>query len=178
MYTRWGRTSCPTDKGTQLIYSGRAGGSDHNGQGGASNLICLPDYPEYSEYEAGVNNAVLRGVELRMTSGQPLRDKNNHNIPCAVCYAPIRHTHLMIPAKLTCPPNWTREYTGYLMAGYKGNSGRIAFECLDDQPESVSGLDGRDSSNALHHHVEVGCNSFSCPPYATGKEVACAVCTR
>ena len=27
VYTRWGRTICPSDQGTELVYSGRAGGT-------------------------------------------------------------------------------------------------------------------------------------------------------
>ena len=46
-YVRWGRTSCPTELGTQLLYAGRAAGPHHYHQGGGANLLCLPDVPDY-----------------------------------------------------------------------------------------------------------------------------------
>ena len=178
VYTRWGRTSCPMNQGTDLVYSGRTGGTKYNDQGGAANLLCLPDDPEYSRYGSGVQgNSPLRGAEYRTASGQPLGSRNGHNMPCAVCCTSTRSKLLVIPAKLTCPTNWTTEYTGYLMAAYYGHNGRTLFECVDDQPESVPGLNGGDNNNALYYHLEATCNSLRCPPYDSEKELTCAVCT-
>ena len=179
VYTRWGRTTCPTDQGTELIYSGRAGGSQYHEHGGAADLLCLPDDPEYSICGSGVNgDSPLRGAGYRSSSGQPLNSNDRHNIPCAVCYTSIRDTLLMIPAKLTCPTDWTTEYTGYLMAAHYNHNGRTLFKCIDHQPESVPGLDGCDANNALYYHVEATCNSLSCPPYDAEKKVTCVICTR
>ena len=47
MYVRWGRTTCPVNHSTELVYSGRAGGSSYNSHGGATNYLCLPDNPDY-----------------------------------------------------------------------------------------------------------------------------------
>ena len=47
VYTRWGRTTCPTDQGTHLLYSGRAGGSPHEHKGGGANYLCLPNDPDH-----------------------------------------------------------------------------------------------------------------------------------
>ena len=175
VYTRWGRTTCPTNQGTELVYSGRAGGSQYHEHGGAADLLCLPDDPEYSIYSSGLNRwSPLRGAEYRTL----FHSNDGHNIPCAVCYTSIRDTLLMIPAKLTCPTNWTTEYTGYLMAAHHSYNGRTLFECIDHQPESVPGLDGGDNSNALYYHVEATCNSLRCPPYDAEKEVTCVICTR
>ena len=179
VYNRWGRTSCPSDQGTELIYSGRAGGTHFHHHGGAANLLCLPNDPEYSTYGSGVTNYVpLRGAQYQAVSGQPCHSVNSHNIPCAVCYASTRDTVLMIPAKLTCPTHWTTEYTGYIMATRGSNNGRTLFECIDRQPQSVPGLNGYDSDNALYYHVEATCDSLFCPPYDTQKEVTCVVCSR
>ena len=181
VYTHWGRTTCPTDQGTELVYSGRAGGShyhEHRGGGGAD-LLCLPDDPEYSIYGSGVTGwSPIRGAQYHAASGQPLGSYDAHNIPCAVCYTSIRDTLLMIPAKLTCPTHWTTEYTGYLMAAHPSYNGRTLFQCIDHQPESVPGLDGHDDNNARYYHVEATCNSLSCPPYDAEKEVTCVICTR
>ena len=179
VYTRWGRTNCSSDKQTELVYSGRAGGSRFDHHGGGANLLCLPDDPEYSTYGSGTTNwAPLGGAIYRGDSCQPFRSHDYRNMPCAVCYASTRDTVLMIPAKLTCPTNWTTEYTGYLMAAYDGDNGRTLFECIDSTPESFPGGDGGDVNNAFYHHVEATCNSLSCPPYDAEKEVTCVVCTR
>ena len=180
VYTRWGRTSCPSDQGTTLVYSGRAGGSVYNDDGGAANLLCLPDDPEYSRYEGGVQSySPLMGAEYAANTNQPFGGKSSHNIPCAVCCTSIRSKLLVIPAKLSCPTNWTTEYNGYLMAAATyANNGRTLFECIDGQPESVPGVNVNDDSNALYHHVEATCLSLSCPPYSSEKEVTCVVCTQ
>ena len=176
VYTRWGRTNCSSDQQTELVYSGRAGGSRFDHHGGGANLLCLPDDPEYSTYGSGVTNwAPLGGAIYRGASGQPFRNHDYRNMLCAVCYASTRDTVLMIPAKLTCPTNWTTEYTGYLMAAYDGDNGRTLFECIDSTPESIP---GGDVNNAFYHHVEATCNSLCCPPYDAEKEVTCVVCTR
>ena len=176
VYIRWGRTTCPSNQGTELVYSGRAGGSKVH-DGGAADLLCLPDDPEYSLYGSGVVNVVLRGAEYVIFSSQPFYNRHNHNIPCAVCYTSTRGTLLMIPAKLTCPTHWTTEYTGYLMAAHWQQK-RTLFKCIDHQPESVPGLDAYDQNSALYYYVEATCNDFSCPPYDAEKEVTCVICTR
>ena len=180
VYARWGRTSCPSGQGTELVYSGKAGGSHHHKHGGGAKLLCLPSDPEYSRWGQGVTNHVLlSGVEYRAANGQPFGSVDAHNMPCAVCYASTRDTVLMIPAKLTCPTHWTTEYTGYLMAGHENSKGRTLFECIDQQPESDPGLNEHDGTNtALYYHVEAICNSLFCPPYNTQKEVTCVVCSR
>ena len=69
VYARWGRTSCPSDQGTELVYSGRAGGSHFQKHGGAANLLCLPNDPEYSTYNGANNYVPLRGAEYRAAHG-------------------------------------------------------------------------------------------------------------
>ena len=54
VYTRWGRTTCPTDQGTQLLYAGRAASTPLQFKGGAANYLCLPDDPDQVPYESGV----------------------------------------------------------------------------------------------------------------------------
>ena len=56
---------------------------------------------------------------------------------------------LTIQAKLSCPANWTTEYSGYLMAAHDIHNGRTEFECIDNQPESVPGLNGFDDQCSL-----------------------------
>ena len=183
MYTRWGRTTCPNTTGTQLLYAGRAAGSYYNQKGGGANYLCLPEQPQYSTYTAGtqVGRAYLYGTEYQ-AGGVHLQDSGplsfgDHNVPCAVCYTSTQETVVMIPARLTCPSSWTREYYGYLMAD-RHSYQRTMFECVDRSAETVP-ASSADTNGALFYHVEVKCNhGIPCPPYDTQKEVTCVVCTK
>ena len=57
IYTRWGKSSCPSTAGTKMIYSGITAGNRHDGPGGGANHLCMPQEREYSDeitYRAGV----------------------------------------------------------------------------------------------------------------------------
>ena len=180
MYTRWGKTTCSNTSGAELLYAGRAAGSDYREKGGGANYLCLPEQPQYSTYTAGTQTyrAFLYGAEYETggyTTG-PLRSFHEHNAPCAVCYTSARETVVMIPARLSCPSSWTREYYGYLMAEYHSHH-RTMFECVDQSPQSIPGS-VTDTEGALFYHTEVKCNGIPCPPFDTQKEVTCVVCTK
>ena len=178
-YIRWGRTTCPSGNGTELLYSGRAGGTHRHHSGGAANYLCMPDDPDHLQYQSGVRgDSYVAGVEYWYASLPSLSSANHHNVPCAVCYVATRSVAVMIPAKTQCPTNWTLEYIGYLMAEYRGYSGRTMYECVDKDPESVPELNSGSDPRALFHLVEPYCNGLSCPPYDAEKELTCAVCTR
>ncbi len=67
VYTRWGRTTCPDTQGTELLYEGIAGGSAHNHKGGGANYLCLPEEPEYSDYQPGAYIYATTCMELSMS---------------------------------------------------------------------------------------------------------------
>ena len=178
-YIRWGRTTCPQAAGTQLVYSGRAAGTGHGHKGGSAEYICLPDNPDYITGRNGVQgSSSLHGAEYEVAAGQPIvrHLRQNHNVPCAVCYASTRVAMLMIPAKTQCPSSWTLEYVGYLMTDHH-NHRRTMFTCMDKDAESIPGEAG-DTNGALFYHVEATCNGILCPPYDTERELTCAVCTK
>ena len=179
IYTRWGRTTCPSVEGTQLLYAGKVGGTHYNIQGGAANYLCMPEDPEYLEYNAGVQDASLvvgAEYESGWNGGGPLRPVNEHNIPCAVCYVSARETVVMLPAKTQCPSSWTREYLGYLMTNHRTHR-RGMFECMDRNPESIPGS-AANVNAVLFYHTEAACNGLPCPPYEPQKELTCVVCTK
>ena len=180
VYTRWGKTTCNSSEGTQLLYAGRAGGSHFGTLGGASNYLCMPDDPEYGTYTPGVQGwSIVQGTEMESRDG-PLRAFHNENVPCAVCYTQ-RETTVMIPAKLSCPSGWTREYSGYLMCAVN-KSGfvdkRTMFECVDSSPDVVPDQAGDNGGGAVFYHNEASCNGLACPPYAAEKELTCVVCSK
>ena len=177
VYTRWGRTTCPNTIGTELAYSGRAGGSYVTQQGGGANYLCMPDDPDYISASNGVQgHSPIHGAEYHTAGGALGHLASDHNVPCAVCHATTRSSTMMIPAKTQCPISWTQEYIGYLMSNYKGNH-RGTFTCVDKDAEVVEG-EAQNSQGVLFHHTEATCNGLQCPPYDEEKELTCVVCTK
>ena len=179
VYTRWGRTTCPTTQDAEILYEGITAGSWWNTPGGGANYLCLPETPEYSDYFPGVQGTnPLHGTEYQLDNKSPLPNVHDLNVPCAVCYVPTRSAHLMIPARTSCMTGWTKEYQGYLMATRHNNAHyRTMYECVDKNPEYIPGsaasIDG-----AVFFHVEATCSGIPCPPYHPEKEITCVVCTK
>ena len=178
-YTRWGKITCPTSTGAQLVYSGKAGGTRHNVQGGSAEMLCLPDDPDYIPATAGVtaiHPSKIYGVEYEFFDG-PLAKATEHNAPCAICFVPTRASVIMIPAKTVCPSSWTREYYGYLTTNYDGHH-RSSYTCLDINPEEVPGTGTSTIDAAFFYYTVTTCNGLSCPPYENNRIVSCVVCTK
>ena len=175
IYVRWGHNSCPKT-GAQLVYTGRAGGSDWTHKGGGANPQCLPLDPQfYQTANRAQRRAYIYGAEYENTS--PLvANSHDTDVPCAVCYVPTRNALYMIPGKYDCPKDWTREYFGYLMsAHYKHH--RSQFSCVDQSLKSVIGS-SHNHNGFLFYTVDGVCGSLPCPPYREDKEFTCAVCTK
>ena len=179
VFTRWGRTICPTTNDTELLYKGKASGSSWDKTGSGANYICLPDQPEFLSYTSGISDdqSYIYGAEYYVNNNGPLAPLHHHNVPCVVCYVFTRVSYLMIPAKITCPKTWTTEYQGYLMTEHFNHKRNAVYECVDKDaesiPESIAHTNG-----ALFYHVQAQCNSLLCPPYDKEKELACVVCTK
>ena len=176
-YIRWGNSSCPTTPGTQRLYEGRAGGSEHRNPGGGVEKLCLPLDPDYLSATTSTSTSTIHGAEYH-THGGPLPSLPNHNVPCAVCYASTRAAMIMIPAKTQCPSSWTREYYGYLMTEREHPSHhRSSFDCVDVNPGTVDGEIANDDGLLLSY-VTTTCNGLECPPYVANRVITCAVCTK
>ena len=178
VYVRWGHNSCPSN-GAQLVYSGRAGGSLWSDNGGGSDPQCLPLDPNYLKYQPNkhANSAYIYGAEYQYTD-YIVANSHDTDVPCAVCYVASRNALYMIPAKHTCPANWTTEYYGYLMAERSHpNHKRSLFSCVDKLLTSVIGSK-YNHNGFLFYFVEGRCGSLPCPPYEETKELTCAVCTK
>ena len=181
IYTRWGKSICPQAEGTQIVYSGITGGTFYSNSGGGANYLCMPKDPEYNptlRYRNNLGNdrTFIQGTEYQL----PLQGLNDHNVPCAVCHVSTRPTVLMIPAKASCPPTWTREYYGYLMSSSSQISDhkRTMFECVDADQESLHGTQAN-TNGAVFFHVEAACNTgLPCLPYISNKQLNCVVCTK
>ena len=137
-YNRWGKSSCRSEE--YLVYAGKTGVSFGGHRGGASNYICMPNYPQYNndtlQFEPGVQDySYVYGTEYEGAFSRSL-GREQHNAPCAVCYVSTQHTVIMIPAKYTCPGGWTREYYGYLMSERIDNY-RTMYECVDKDMDRI-----------------------------------------
>ena len=179
-YIRWGKSSCPDTAGTQLVYAGRAGGSEHRNQGGGAEKLCLPADPDYIDSPQSTSAtyfSTLHGAEYQTLNG-PHHNLYEHNVPCAVCYASTKVAMIMVPAKTVCPSSWTREYYGYLMTEREYiTHHRSSFDCVDVSPDTVPG-GVANTDGALFQYVKSTCNSLQCPPYVANRVVSCAVCTK
>ena len=184
-YTRWGRTVCP-EPGSELVYYGYAGGSHYYHMGGAASMLCLPRVPEWGEYSDKLDPSVgyMYGAEYQ--DGQDRTDElfgrshHDHDVPCAVCNLKRRSSVIMIPAKKSCFPGWTLEYSGYLMTGrhnHEHHKSATDYYCIDASPEDIDGGKA-DHNGYLLYFVESVCGSLRCPPYKNGRELICVVCSK
>ena len=178
-FTRWGRTTCPNTEGTQLLYEGTVAGAHHT-QGGSAEYLCLHKQPQFLSTTPGIQDqrSYLYGAEYRSSQGPAFTSMTNHDAPCAVCYAPTRNTKITIPGRISCPPSWTREYYGYLMAeGWATYQKSRVPLCVDVNPQSVPGS-ATAYVDSLLYPIETRCRGIACPPYSNGAEITCAVCTK
>lgn len=173
-YVRWGSSSCPLINGTTQVYNGYVGGNSFMLQGGGSNYLCMPTDPEYTlPFQDGNRGAsLIYGAEYE----SEFLGTANENAPCAVCSVSTRAEVIMIPAKTSCPPDWTKEYFGYLMSEGTGNY-RTMYICIDVDMESVPSTSGHMEASDLWH-TEVSCLSLPCPPYNSERELGCVVCSK
>ena len=174
-YTRWGHNACPSVPGTQMLYTGRMSGVFYNEKGGGANFLCLPNDPEYHTLNTRVQGSYskISGTEYEV----PIAGSHDHNVPCAVCHATTRSAKVMIPAKTSCPPNWTREYYGYLESEANfGDRQRTEFVCVDKAQVSLYGSHAN-INGAVIYHVKATCHGIQCPPYNANNVLTCTVCT-
>lgn len=182
-YVRWGKNSCPNITGTQLVYTGRAGGNAHNSPGGGGGeILCLPLNPDYIDDPRSTSASffsVLHGGEYDTWNG-PKHDLGNHNVACAVCLASTRSAMAMVPAKTQCPSSWTLEYYGYLMAERENGVmfSQSSYTCIDVNADTVPG-EARDTAGVHFTYVVAACyNGITCPQYVANRVLTCAVCTK
>ncbi|XP_019639232.1 PREDICTED: uncharacterized protein LOC109481169 isoform X2 [Branchiostoma belcheri] len=157
--------------------AGFMAGSWYSHSGSGSNFLCLPEDPEWLQYDDATDGerGFVAGAEYETDANSPFGVHDQHDAPCAVCAIP-RSTTIMIPAKKTCPPGWTSEYFGYLMAE-RYNHRRTDFVCVDVEAQHLE-AGASNNNGALLYQVEGRCNyNLHCPPYVNGRELTCVVCS-
>ena len=175
---RWGRTHCPERRGISALYYGRAAGSPYNQRGGISDLLCLPEIPEYGEYyKDGVQgHSPVAGAEFETRGDVSLAALLETNLPCVVCHAIARSSVFVKPAARSCPEDWTTEYRGYLMSG-NAEGHRQSTLCVDEYPEGVCGEE-EDGDGAELYHMVAGEDGLDITPHHRDGELSCVVCTK
>ena len=175
VYTRWGRTVCPSTSGTQLVYEGLAAGSHYTHTGGGANYLCITKKPIYISTTVPAVFSLLYGSEYEFPVFNSLHDQN---VPCAVCHTSQRSSKLMVPGTTTCPQTWTEEYEGYLMAEHFNHKNNAVYECVDNNGEAVQG-EKHHADIALFYHVLAVCGvGLPCDPFVANIPITCVVCTK
>ena len=130
------------------MHAGNAAGSAFTEGGGGGNTLCLPKIPEYDQFIAGQQySGYIYGMQhdLVSTSNSVFDESNLDDgnalsgspAPCAVCFV-NRESILMIPAKMSCPDGWNKEYGGYLVseASMVDTTERGDYKCLGQSTRS------------------------------------------
>lgn len=176
VYTRWGRSSCPSQ--SRQLFSGFASSSSDGHRGSGFTRLCLSHAAgfAYEHYDTSQNGALIYGAEYETISSgvSSFRSVHNQPVPCSVCEA-RRGSAIMIPGSTLCPNGWSLEYYGFLMSNYyqlrKGE-----YVCVDSNPEKGKGSAGTNDNR--WYTVEMSdCGNILCPPYVRNREITCAVCT-
>ena len=141
----------------------------------------MPLDPGHLEVSTDFEGArdIIYTTEYEIHNFPPFSHLHNYEALCAVCRVTGRSTVLMIPAKTTCPPNWTTEYKGYLMSANQNHVHQSEYICIDKNAEARPGTDGN-TDGSLLYLVETGCrmdDGSPCTSYVSGYELACTVCT-
>ena len=136
------------------------------------NYLCLPQQPEWLSRTPN-GYAVLYGGEYDSTD---FGTTDGDDIPCAVCRT-TDNSVMMIPARVSCNGGWTKQYRGYLGAGFEGHNAASEYVCVDENAEAVPGR-SRDDNGKMIYIVRASCGALPCPPYVNGKSVTCVVCSK
>ncbi|XP_078692964.1 uncharacterized protein LOC144922790 [Branchiostoma floridae x Branchiostoma belcheri] len=147
VYVRWGREDC--GENAKTIYSGAVGGGLFSHSGGGSDYQCLPleDVEWNNPVPGHQHGSYMYGAEYNVNSAEYFSTDNmrhitnpvNYDVPCSVCLVSSRSAHVMIPARLSCPRGWSKEYSGYLMSGGYNDASNKNFICVDGVPELRQG---------------------------------------
>lgn len=149
-------------------------------EAGSAEFLCLHERPQFlrTTHRVQRERAYIYGTEYFTVDSPPaFSGRAHHNVPCSVCYTPIRTAKITIPGRTLCPPSWTREYHGYFMTDWYAHSGSEVPVCVDVDSESVPGSSAR-HDNSLLFFIENRCAGILCPPYFDVAELSCVVCTK
>ncbi len=176
IYTRWGRTECPSS--ASVVYEGFVTGTSYNYHGGAANLICLPESPAYVQTERSNRYTFIYSAEYETSDEVFNINTQDYDVPCAVCSSTMGSSAMMVPATPSCPNGLNNEYSGYMMTSKEGHGHPTDIICIDQNPEIMLGSEGN-GNGALLYFVTAACDRtfMPCDPYKHLVPLSCAVCS-
>ncbi|KAJ8311703.1 hypothetical protein KUTeg_011058 [Tegillarca granosa] len=165
----------------QSICGRQLGGTYHGDKAGPSNFQCLPEDPDYREYQSGDHGTLIYGGEYQLQSyyKKELLNKGYYNfdVVCSVCQCRKNTATIMIPGKSKCYDGWHIEYRGYLMAGHSSHAASH-FICVDSHPDVIPGTIKNDDQSVIyavqsrcgrrlggtHYSHKAGPSNYQCLP--------------
>lgn len=164
---------------------GIAGGGHYQRYGNGANTLCLPhnpdpapsDFPTHFQSDNKLMSSFIYGAEYQYTYRNVAVDDD---VPCAVCDVARASSVIMIPAKVTCPAVWMKEYSGVLTATCQMDSWFAReYLCVDENAEYLSeGTRQQNYDGSLFFPVQAVCGSLPCPPYKSSQLISCVVCSK
>ena len=115
VYTRWGRTTCPSD--ATAVYSGLMGGQIYSSNGGGLQYLCMSSSPQYAEATPGVQypSSAVYTTEYYSSPADLSSTWNalqNYEAPCVVCQVGNgRGYSFMQPGRSSCPSGFNTDYS-------------------------------------------------------------------
>ena len=169
-YTRWGAKACPA--GHELLYTGYTGGTRHNTKAGPSNMLCMHSKPTYRPGNPSGGSAYVYAAEFQeATDGS---NKNNYEVPCAVCFVPNMATSYVQSGRYQCDAPSQLAYDGYFWASHEGHAAGD-YICIENGPEGLANSSNHDYA-LLYKVRAVGTTPYG--GYNGSLQVTCAVCLR
>lgn len=140
VYTRYGSSECPDEKGVVMIHSGYAASSPKNYLGSGFNLLCLPRNPGDVSDEPTLlqNGSMIAGVKYGELLERPFNIRDNkivfNGVVCAICLIHAQTVYTFY-GRQECPDvgGWKIQYMGYVMTSQSVVSENV---CVDSKLES------------------------------------------
>lgn len=146
------------------MYKGIAGGGFYDRPGNGANTLCLPHnpdpapsgFPTHFQYDDRSSSSFIYGTEYQYTYRNIAVDDD---APCAVCNVAHTSSVIMIPAKMTCPTGWSKEYAGVLTASAQSSGHHIGeYLCVDENAEYLGeGTRQQNYDGNLFYPVQAAC---------------------
>lgn len=116
------------------MYKGIAGGGDYVQPGNGANTLCLPnnpdpapwDFPTHFQNNDRAASNFIYGAEFQYTYRNIAVDDD---VPCAIYSVAHASSVIIIPAKMTCPTGWSKEYAGVSISSSVWSSHWRVFVC-------------------------------------------------
>ena len=176
VYTRWGERTCSSADVT-LLYDGII----VQAASMLTNLLCIPRESNNSNQSDASTNTTPPSHITRM---EPLLYTNQMGvtdaIPCALCHVTNQSTIFTFSGRSTCPGDWVRQYSGYLITSYELSTTDVL--CADEKLSREIRWRDANTGAVIRNGVNMietvcGEGVASCQGYEAGQLMPCVVCS-